>query len=363
MSPAKKVIEINGRQYNAATGNLLSDEAGAISMDPAQLVNDILALDNLPIGRPRPAEPKAKPIKVRVEVKTDEPETKKEHIHAEPHADIARKPEKSATLMRPAVKKPAQNNQAEKHIASAAQVKPVNKNRLWRAKHTPKSSKVKKFHPVHSAKQAGITPKLTKLEVKEQSAKIHRPKAVPPVNNWPVIDQFEKAMHEASSHLETFVEKTAKSKKSRKLAYSVACLSILLLASYGVYHFLPVAKVKMASNKAGFSADLPAYSPAGFGLADPIVADYGKVTLSYKSRTDDKGFELIQSPSGWNSQALVANFLDSLNKDYQTVEGAGHTIYTYNNADATWVDSGKWYKVEGNARLSDDQLVKLANSL
>jgi hypothetical protein len=182
-------------------------------------------------------------------------------------------------------------------------------------------------------------------------------------HEWPVIDQFEKAMQEASSHLETFVDTAAKAKKKRKFAYVSVSIFTMVLIGLGAYQALPLAKIKLAGNKAGFAASLPKYSPSGYGMSDP-KADYGKVVLPYKSRTDNtKDFSIVQEPSKWNSQALISDFLVTTNKKFQTVKGGGHTIYTYDGSNATWVDGGIWYKLEGNASLSQDQLVKIANGL
>jgi hypothetical protein len=182
-------------------------------------------------------------------------------------------------------------------------------------------------------------------------------------HEWPVIDQFERAMQEASSHLETFVDTAAAAKKKRTFAYASVSLFAMVLIGLGAYQALPLAKIKLAGNKAGFVASLPKYSPSGYGMADP-KADYGKVVLPYKSRTDNsKDFSIVQEPSKWNSQALISDFLVTTNKKFQTVKGGGHTIYTYNGSNATWVDGGIWYKLEGNANLSQDQLVKIADGL
>ncbi|HET7673249.1 MAG TPA: DUF4367 domain-containing protein [Candidatus Saccharimonadales bacterium] len=348
MSSAKSIIEINGLKYDASTGEVISG-----GRHKPKVISDMISnAKSHKTHSPAHHITSAKPKKLR---------------HHTPAGSLARKPQKSHTLMRPAVKRPNIKSEAER-LSGDTQKRQIllhpNKERAKRAKNVPKSPQIKKFSFAQRVKRS-IEPTLQHLEVKKPKQNIPppRPKESKRHDDWPVIDRFEQAMQEASSHLETFVEEKTRSKKSRKLAFAFATLSVLAIVSFGAYQALPMVKVKLASNKAGFSADLPAYSPAGFTLADPVHADYGQVTLSYKSRTDDKGFDITQSPSQWNSEALVSNFLQRSDKQYQTVKGNGQTIYTYDKSDATWVDGGVWYRLEGNADLSQDQLLKIANGL
>lgn len=341
MNPAKNIVTINGVEYDALTGNSLS---GGKPYAARPVISDMVG-----------------PGHARSHPKTARHKTK-HHEGPSGHASHSRKkPTKSQTLMRPGVKKPAHKAHLKQPKQDTPRLSPpINRERLARAKTISKSEKIKKFH--RSAIPT-IIPKREPLAVKEPPVVTDAQTENPPKNDWPVIDQFEKAVQEASSHLETFVETTARSRKNRKLAYALASLSVLFILGFGVYHFMPLAEVKLAGNQAGFSPGLPTYSPSGFGLANPVKSSYGQVTLSYKSRTDDREFNIAQSPSQWNSQSLVKNFLLASHPDYQTVRNNGQTIYTYGGSNATWVDGGIWYKVEGNSKLSQDQLLSIAHGL
>jgi hypothetical protein len=85
--------------------------------------------------------------------------------------------------------------------------------------------------------------------------------------------------------------------------------------------------------------------------------------VTFRSNSDERNFELQQQVSNWNSQALVDNFILSENKQYQTFQEKGKTIYVYDNANATWVNGGVWYKIEGNSSLNTEQLLKIASSI
>lgn len=346
MSPKKSTISINNKRYDAITGRPI-DNPGQTILPNKAVINDVV--------RPQHAQPKT----------VVSPKPKPTKIRNGKISEAKYKTEKSTTLMRPAVKKPTHHVKPpqSKEQPTVAPAKIIHHARLQRAKATPKSHKISRFHRAET--KSTLVKKHEALAVKEPVG--HRPK---PVKNstvspsWPVIDQFEKAVQEASSHLETFAgEVTHSKKRRRKLAYASVSVIAVLLLGFGIYQTVPTAKIKFAGNKAGFSPSLPSYSPAGFGLSDPVAAEHGQVTLSYKSRTDDKGFKITQTPSEWSSQSLENNFLKQSGKDYDSVKINGKTIYTYDGSNATWVDSGIWFKLEGSASLSNDQLIKIANGL
>lgn len=342
MSSPKKTIHINNRRYDASSGQSLEEGQEFIDEYKRLFGSD----DRQSGSRVKPKKSKARLNKQR------------------PTPDgFRRKPERSNTLMRPSVKKPKTIKPTE---PPEEPIKPVSlatptKERVNRAKSVVKSSKISKFHR-HAVRASSVPTRVEKLEVKEPV--VHKPaKPAESAGDWPVIDKFEQAIADATSHLEEFVEDAASSKRNRKFAFVTASFIALLVIGFGAFQAVPLAKVKLAGNKAGFSPSLPSYSPSGFGLTGSVGASSGEVALSYKSRTDDKGFKITQAPSEWNSESLINNFLTANGKQYQTVENDGKTIYTYDNSNATWVDGGIWFKLESNANLTSDQLIKIAQGL
>ncbi len=301
----------------------------------------------------------ASPSKVVKPQKSPQPRVRKHHS-----LTAGRHPQKSKTLMRSALKKPVVKAQT----SSPKKDKPINlgaphKDRIKRAKTIEKSPKISRFNVLASSmplKKETVPVRQASLEVKQPPAKNPVPTQA---DDWPVVEQFEKALQNASSHLEEFIDEAAQSKKGRKFAYATISLVFLAVLGVGAWQALPFVQVKMAASKAGFSASRPAYSPSGFSMDTPIETKPGEVTLSYKSRTDDKGFKITQTPSQWSSQALESNFLNSNNKEYQVVKTSGKTIYTYDKTNATWVDGGVWFKLESNADFSSEQIAKIANGL
>jgi hypothetical protein len=98
-------------------------------------------------------------------------------------------------------------------------------------------------------------------------------------------------------------------------------------------------------------------------LAGPVQYSAGQITISYKSNSDDRNFQLVQRNSDWNSQSLLNNFVTREDEKYLTYQDKGKTIYVYDGNNATWVSGGIWYQVEGKSSLSSDQLLKIASSL
>jgi hypothetical protein len=121
--------------------------------------------------------------------------------------------------------------------------------------------------------------------------------------------------------------------------------------------------MKVAAARAGFSASMPGYSPSGFAFKGPVQYSAGQVVVSFKSNTDDRNFKLTQQTSSWSSDSLLNNYVAAGGKEYQTYQDRGRTIYIYDGSNATWVNGGVWYQIEGNADLSSDQLVRIASSL
>ena len=58
----------------------------------------------------------------------------------------------------------------------------------------------------------------------------------------------------------------------------------------------------------------------------------------------------------------MASFVAPTDPNYQVVVGGGRTVYLYGSRNATWVNNGLWYVLQGNDSLSNQQLVQLATS-
>ncbi|HVV66542.1 MAG TPA: hypothetical protein VHB72_00525 [Candidatus Saccharimonadales bacterium] len=375
MGKNTNTIEINGRRYDASTGAILdvfAPTSAAKAPRPATPKMDIT-----PSPKPKPATVQAaaklKPAPRHHDIKRQP--AKKLSGHAPQHAN---------TLMRKAVTKPAGSfkRQVKAHgstdalIRTSATVAPkrsigvLNTKRLAHAKQVAKSSAVKRFH--QPASPAFIPVTITKSSVPVSQ----RPHAAVP-HHIPVKHPsgqhaekatatealLERALREATSHLEP-APKMSKRRMLSKRASSLAAVlvALVILGGFVVSQNLPAVRLKLASSKAGFSANLPDYKPAGYHLSNLNSAP-GQVSLNFASNSDSRSFAITEKSSDWDSDTLRDTYLASSGQDYQTVESAGRTLYVYGKNAATWVSGGIWYQINTNGALSTRQLVNLASSL
>jgi hypothetical protein len=89
----------------------------------------------------------------------------------------------------------------------------------------------------------------------------------------------------------------------------------------------------------------------------------GLVTLSFNSPSATETLKIAQAKTDWDSSSLLDNFIIKNTDDYTTVQGQGLTIYLWGNNQAAWVNHGVRYSIEGAARLSREQILKIAYSL
>jgi len=181
---------------------------------------------------------------------------------------------------------------------------------------------------------------------------------------------IENALARATAHEQTVHHKKKRSRVARKLGVSSRAVAIsstvlagVLLGGFFAVQNIPNLSMRVASARAGFNASLPGYNPSGFSFAGPINYNPGQVTVSYNSNTDDRNYKIIQRASNWNSDALLSNFVVASSQPYQTYQDRGRTLFIYDDSNATWVDNGIWYQIEGKSQMTTDQLVRIASSM
>lgn len=346
---SKSTIELNGKRYDARTGKIVGDANPETPMQAIIKPANGAVLDGF--TRRAPSVSVAKLPKT-AQLATSQPKP------------AARGVQKSQTLMRPAVKKPAvikNDTQGKQHLP-----KPAHQDlaRKARAQISAKSPLISKFGGIkhHSS--------VSKKEA-------HLPVALPTQADQNIeqranteLQRIEQAIAGATSHLNQLEKGIVK--KARLLdrvgfrnrfanIATMAC-SLLLLVGFFAYQNAPALEMRVAAARSGVSAQMPGYKPAGYGVAGKVDSSAGKVTVSFKSRTDDKKFTITQQSSNWNSSSLLANHVAKASQPYQTYQNDGKTVYIFDNSNATWVNAGIWYQVVGDASLTSDQLLRLANS-
>jgi len=338
------IIEVNGKRYDARTGKLLGNSQPGIALD----------------GFTKPKVNR-------------QPGQTAHTVHD--------KTKKSQTLMRTTVKKP-QVQSVQKKAASQAvaldgvrrvkSVAPVpmptmqqRPERFSRAEQTAKSRMISKF----GAGTLRINTQPEYLPVKQPPAEAP---AVPQQATAPSESRlFQDALQAASSHAQP---RTAKPKRQHPMAKKLrltnkafaagsATVAVLVIGSIFMYQHVPNVAMRVASTKAGLQGSVPGYKPSGYGLDGPIKFSPGEIVMNYKSTTDERNFKVTQRTSQWNDDALIKNFVSVGNRPFQTLQQEGRNIYIYDGSNATWLEKGVWYHVEGNSVLSSEQLMRIANSL
>lgn len=142
-----------------------------------------------------------------------------------------------------------------------------------------------------------------------------------------------------------------------------ATFALVLLGGYFTYLNMPSLSVRVAAAQAGVDASYPNYRPDGYALNGPVTYSDGRVSMNFKANSSDAGFTVNQSKSGWDSDAVLDNYVaPRAGSSYVPFTERGLTIYTYDNS-AAWVNGGILYTIEGNAPLSNEQIRRIATSL
>jgi hypothetical protein len=388
VTKTNNIIELNGKRYDAVTGVFV----GAVDAS----VN---------VTTPKAPEHTAKSNKPRRGVVVDgiikpgtHSKTNMASIPVRPAPDIqapkksvahplkpiaAHKPEHSKTLMRHAVKAPKID--AKKHMKAYAPtdlikkqpsvltVKPklsselVDAKRADRAKHVPRSQAVDRFY--RQPRAANYSVAATASGTARPSSNLRtmdgmrRPSQY--VQRKPSM--FEQAVAAADSHEQAVPKEVRRHKTKRQarkhgkiLKFAAATCAVVLLAGFIAYQNKANIELQLASAKAGFPASMPGYKPSGYAV-NGLTYSPGTVTIGFHSNSQN--FNVVQKTSNWDSQTLLENFVATTGQPYNTYQAAGRTIYVYNNGNATWVNGGVWYQVNGNAHLGSDQIINLATSM
>jgi hypothetical protein len=282
------------------------------------------------------------------------------------------KAQKARTLMRHAVKKPVISAEesvivempVEQNESVALFIPQLSESRLKRAEKVHKSKLISRFgdfsnEPTLVKRHAHIPVRPHPVETINSHGSGAKAK---PSDH----DIFTASLSKAESHKHAATpakHHRAASKKSRRTALATSAVAIALLGGFFAYQNKPNMEFRVAAARAGVNASLPGYHPSGFAMSGPIEYAPGQLTIHFSSNSDDRNFSLTQKISNWNDQALHDNYVASAGKDYQTIDNNGQTIYVDNEGNATWVNKGVWYQVEGSSSLTNAQLLKIASSI
>lgn len=273
---------------------------------------------------------------------------------------VHRKPSKSHTLSRRHVKVPAGH-----HKVRTASAKPTIKTSPMVSKFADIRPAPKSASSLHKKRVNDIAPVKHPIQHKVEA---RHPR--PTEKAQPTTPAAQDIKHQAIAKALYSAKPADKpSKKSfarrypRLVSAGTASLAIVLLAGYFTYINLPSISVRVAAAQAGIDASYPSYQPAGYGIRGPVAYENGEVAINFNSTTNPSHFTINQSKSGWDSSALLDNFIiPQSNNSYASYNDNGLTIYVYGN-NAAWVNGGILHTIEGDAELSGDQIRRIATSM
>ena len=139
-----------------------------------------------------------------------------------------------------------------------------------------------------------------------------------------------------------------------------ALAAVVIIAGFVGYLNMPKIEMRVASVRAGFSAQLPGYAPTGYALDGGVKAQHGVVATTYRSGSSS--YTLQQQASDWDSQTLYDNVVALSSEKQQTVSGQGRTVYIYGNRVA-WVNGGILYSMQTNGDLNSKEILSIATSI
>lgn len=383
----RTVIEINGRRYDARTGEILEQKISPKNADDSKVAAKQLPTKHRSNGQKIDGFSRRKVPSATLSKQSDGITlhgNKKNIDQSLSRTNVSaispiKKPQKSKTLLRSIVRKPS-TKAAYIHSISGIKkpsiqtshlrtpIPPSNSRRdpniVTKSPHISKfatkiSHPVKptlshkltiKAHPTSTKPVTSHTPPLTKINISS--------------NDKVTKYDLNHAISVATSHTQKRQKINIKPRVNPKFfIISAGILVIAGLAGYFSYNRVPQLSLQVATSKAGFSGHLPNNAPSGFSLKNPIESTKGSITLNYISNSDARKFAISQKPSNWSSESLLSNVFKQSKLNYQTYQDKGLTIYVYEGNNATWVNNGVWYTITGQNALSSQQLLAIAGSM
>lgn len=381
-------LEINGRRYDAVSGELL-DTATTHQprrFDDVKPVRKAASPPTRPLAPAHHAAPASPPPQPkRTPTMAD--------VHRMPgHHTKAHATQHSQTLKRSTVSKPVPGLKRQVHaqtntgllartpslaVAPKWSFQQVDQVRLKRAEHIAKSKLIQRFAPV----QADSSLRSAAIIAPATATAALTPATQPVPQSQPgqrSMDIFQKALKRADAHEQPPVNHKKLAKHARAQAKAAkrsasrhhhrlptivtASLAFLLLAGFITYQNRANITLRYADAKAGFHATLPGYKPAGFAIGSFSYRP-GAIGYTLHNDTSGKSFSVLQQSSDWDSQTLLESFVATQARSYQTLQSGGRTIYVYGDNNAAWVNGGVWYRLNTNGSLSTSEIVNVATSM
>ncbi|HUD05988.1 MAG TPA: hypothetical protein VMR18_03705 [Candidatus Saccharimonadales bacterium] len=301
------------------------------------------------------------------------------------------RPQHAKTLMRWAVRKPDHDSQSPKGVQTLSGTLPprpvplandsnhhpvYNHERLEHAKGIPKSPVISRFREVDTS-PGSVESQLVNTESVPLSHHSTQPSPIiaeaaaeanaERVSSHEVVnDGFFKAKSHEQQPVKAKAHKKSRHGLGRVIKVFVTVVIIVgLLATAGwvAYTKVPGVGVRIASIRSGINVTAPSFTPAGFVYKSPVKYYKNLATITYSSKAANQTYYVAEQTTNWDNQAVLNNVVLINNYAYQTIKKSGLTIYVYGPSNASWVNGALLNTIYGNAKLSAQQLARIATSI
>jgi len=361
-----QVIEINGHQYDAITGQLIVSvkKLAEKAVKPYQTIDGFVRV---------PA--------YHFSASKDSPGDNSSAKKGSPAQHVHQGAQRSRTLMRNLVRRPpGHKNPHPEPPKVNRSTAAVNTSRLTRANSVAKDERVSRFGIFNTTKPVEKKPVPKTHSLKRQPAKatvassaVHTmPSMVTSASHHQLERLLDLALTNAKAHKLALQNRQGAYSGWRRVkrvpswaAVSAAVLVVLVTTGLFAWQSMPQLAVRVASIGSDVNASVPSYSPSGFSFEGPLQFNDNTVTMNFRSNADpSRSYAVVQKRTDWDSASLVSNYLEPAKQPYQTSAVKGSTVYFYGEgSDATWINNGTWYTIKDQANLTSDQLIKIAESL
>ncbi|MCL2037641.1 DUF4367 domain-containing protein [Candidatus Saccharibacteria bacterium] len=171
----------------------------------------------------------------------------------------------------------------------------------------------------------------------------------------------QKASRREQKKLDRAARKqTSARRRFRASSIVTAALAVAIIGGFFTYTQMPNISVRVAANRAGVDAKNP-HMPSGYSIDGPVAYSSGSVTINYRSNGGGEGYSFTQQRSDFDNYAVLDKVVGS-SATYETLMTGDLTVYRFGDK-AAWTNRGVLYTLNGNERLSDNQILEIAGSV
>ena len=328
-------IIINGKKYDAITGELLSAPKNNCSIknkDISKIHNNLQRSSTL--NRKYVTVPKRQGVSLHQDEMISQFKRRHDYQEAILRAREAKETQQDRILI-------------SRFSKNSKIISPISKEQIKEAE------MIAPFEEHSLAKKANEELRAKKAQKQEISNQ--------EVKEFAISQAIEKSREESKKsrgiHRKSFFA------RKKFISFSMGFAVAIFGVGYLTYINLPDIASRITAFQSGMAVETPAYIASGYSPKGLAYFDGKNVNFEYKK--GDSNYKVQQSQSGWDSSALLQNYVTKKwSEDYSTTYSNGLTIYSNRRGESVWVNNGKLYKVEvsGN-KISDEEIRKIATSL